>query len=169
MGHPRLHSARLAACRRRGWRDAFGFTVSSKAVAKDGGGAKKRGMAVDRNRARRRLKEAVRLTFPEHAKPGWDYAIIGRGAALTRNFAGLLADMQLAFHKVSQPARFRVEPVREKAIYANVRAANKGPLPDIELTHIYERIIDVMRALQRDELASQRNALAHGPGHGQRV
>jgi chorismate mutase-like protein len=52
------------------------------------------------------------------------------------------------------------EPAREKVIYANVRAANKGPLPDIELTHIYERIIDVMRALQRDELASERNALA---------
>jgi len=50
------------------------------------------------------------------------------------------------------------EPAREKVIYANVRAHNKGPLPDIELTHIYERIIDVMRALQRDELASQRNA-----------
>jgi len=52
------------------------------------------------------------------------------------------------------------EPAREKIIYANVRAANKGPLPDIELTHIYERIIDVMRALQRNELASERNALA---------
>ena len=52
------------------------------------------------------------------------------------------------------------EPNREKIIYANVRAANKGPLPDIELTHIYERIIDVMRALQRNELASQRNAQA---------
>jgi len=52
------------------------------------------------------------------------------------------------------------EPGREKVIYANVRAANKGPLPDIELTHIYERIIDVMRALQRDELASERNAQA---------
>jgi chorismate mutase len=50
------------------------------------------------------------------------------------------------------------EPNREKIIYANVRAANKGPLPDIELVHIYERIIDVMRALQRNELASQRNA-----------
>ncbi|MGA3333398.1 MAG: chorismate mutase [Terracidiphilus sp.] len=50
------------------------------------------------------------------------------------------------------------EPEREKIIYANVRAANKGPLPDIELTHIYERIIDVMRALQRNELASLRNA-----------
>jgi hypothetical protein len=45
-------------------------------------------------------------------------------------------------------------------VYANVRAANKGPLPDIELTHIYERIIDVMRALQRNELASQRHAQA---------
>ena len=56
------------------------------------------------------------------------------------------------------------EPSREKVVYANVRAANKGPLPDIELTHIYERIIDVMRALQRDELASQRNVQA-APGH----
>ncbi|MGO9546181.1 MAG: ribonuclease P protein component [Rhodomicrobium sp.] len=83
----------------------FGFTVSSKAVAKEIGAAKKRGMAVDRNRARRRLKEAVRLTFPAHAQPGFDYAIIGRAAALTRNFESLLADMEIAFHKVSQPAR----------------------------------------------------------------
>src|SRR6516164_8055800 len=52
------------------------------------------------------------------------------------------------------------EPAREKVIYANVRAANKGPLPDIELVHIYERIIDVMRALQSDELASQKSASA---------
>jgi chorismate mutase-like protein len=58
------------------------------------------------------------------------------------------------------------EPAREKVIYANVRAANKGPLPDIELTHIYERIIDVMRALQRNELASERNALASSQGQG---
>ena len=48
------------------------------------------------------------------------------------------------------------EPAREKVIYANVRAANKGPLPDIELTHIYERIIDVMRALQRDQLKAEK-------------
>jgi chorismate mutase len=34
------------------------------------------------------------------------------------------------------------------------------------LTHIYERIIDVMRALQRDELASERNAQAKGHGTG---
>jgi chorismate mutase len=57
------------------------------------------------------------------------------------------------------------EPAREKVVYTNVRAANKGPLPDIELTHIYERIIDVMRALQRDELASERHAQAVALGH----
>ena len=57
------------------------------------------------------------------------------------------------------------EPAREKVIYQNVRTHNKGPLPDIELTHIYERIIDVMRALQRNELASERNAQAKSQGH----
>jgi chorismate mutase-like protein len=58
------------------------------------------------------------------------------------------------------------EPDRERLVYANVRSANKGPLPDIELTHIYERIIDVMRALQRNELASQRHAQA-APSEGE--
>jgi chorismate mutase len=42
------------------------------------------------------------------------------------------------------------EPNREKVIFQNVRSANQGPLPDIELTHIYERIIDVMRAMQKN-------------------
>ena len=83
----------------------FGFTVSGKAVAKESGAAKKRGKAVDRNRARRRLKEAVRLSSGTHAKAGFDYVIIGRAAALTRNFAALLADMEIAFHKVGEPAR----------------------------------------------------------------
>ena len=83
----------------------FGFTVSSKSVEKESSGIKRRGKAVDRNRARRRLKEAVRLTFPAHANAQFDYVIIGRASALTRNFADLLADMRLAFHKVGQPAR----------------------------------------------------------------
>jgi chorismate mutase len=51
-------------------------------------------------------------------------------------------------------------PGREKLVYENLRAANQGPLPDAELLHIYERILDVMRALQRNELASQKNAQA---------
>ena len=54
------------------------------------------------------------------------------------------------------------EPNREAVIFANVRAANQGPLPDSELTHIYERLIDVMRALQQEELASARAAAKTG-------
>jgi chorismate mutase len=48
------------------------------------------------------------------------------------------------------------EPQRENVIYDNVRSHNPGPLPDLELVHIYERIIDVMRALQKEELAASK-------------
>ena len=44
------------------------------------------------------------------------------------------------------------EPDREKKIFENVRNANKGPLPDSELRHVYERIIDVMRNIQKVEI-----------------
>jgi chorismate mutase len=44
------------------------------------------------------------------------------------------------------------EPNREKSIFANVRAANPGPLADAELQHIYERIIDVMRSIQQEKI-----------------
>jgi chorismate mutase len=44
------------------------------------------------------------------------------------------------------------EPDREKTIFEHVRRANKGPLPDSELRHVYERIIDVMRNIQKLEI-----------------
>ena len=44
------------------------------------------------------------------------------------------------------------EPDREKTIFENVRRANQGPLPDNELRHVYERIIDVMRNIQKLEI-----------------
>ena len=47
------------------------------------------------------------------------------------------------------------EPDREKLIFENVRKANQGPLPDHELRHIYERIIDVMRKIQQVEIQPQ--------------
>ncbi len=56
------------------------------------------------------------------------------------------------------------EPGRESVIFQNVRSANHGPLPDIELTHIYERIIDVMRSMQKNELASRKAAPNAQPG-----
>lgn len=45
------------------------------------------------------------------------------------------------------------EPDREKVIFENVRRVNRGPLPDSELRHVYERIIDVMRKIQKTEIA----------------
>lgn len=41
------------------------------------------------------------------------------------------------------------EPDREQAVYAHVKACNTGLLPDSQLLVIYERIMDVMRSLQR--------------------
>ena len=41
------------------------------------------------------------------------------------------------------------EPRREQDVFDRVRKANPGPLADAELLHVYERIIDVMRTLQR--------------------
>jgi ribonuclease P protein component len=91
---PRDETGRADACAR------FGFTVSDHAIAARTPDGRKHGGAVKRNRARRRLKEAVRLLAAGHAKPGFDYVVVGRFNALTRDFADLLADMKLAFHKV---------------------------------------------------------------------
>jgi chorismate mutase len=44
------------------------------------------------------------------------------------------------------------EPRREQDVFDRVRAANPGPLDDAELLHVYERIIDVMRTLQRRDI-----------------
>lgn len=43
------------------------------------------------------------------------------------------------------------EPTREQAVFAHVLATNPGPLADAEMLHVYERIIDVMRTLQRPQ------------------
>ena len=52
------------------------------------------------------------------------------------------------------------EPKREDVIFENVRSHNRGPLPDSELVFIYQRLIAVMRCLQRNELASQQTELS---------
>ena len=44
------------------------------------------------------------------------------------------------------------EPDREQVIFDNVSKASQGPLPPKEVHHIFERIIDVMRELQKEEI-----------------
>jgi len=60
-----------------------GFTVSKKV-----------GTAVERNRVRRRLREAVRRSASRHMRRGHDYVIVGRRTALTIDFTRLTGDLE---------------------------------------------------------------------------
>ncbi len=95
---------------------------------------------------------------------------------LDRRIVALISERALAAQaigKLKQADALPIyEPNREKVIFQNVRAANHGPLPDIELTHIYERIIDVMRAMQKNQLASEEaaaNNASRGGASGQQT
>jgi ribonuclease P protein component len=67
----------------------FGFTVT-----------KQSGGAVQRNRIRRRLKEALRLLKPLPARPGHDYVILARPEALGMSFRTLQAEIMRALGKI---------------------------------------------------------------------
>ncbi len=43
------------------------------------------------------------------------------------------------------------EPQREQAVFEHVRQVNAGPLTGAQIQDIYERLMDVMRALQRPQ------------------
>ena len=57
---------------------------------------KKIGGAVERNRAKRRLREAARLVLPLHARPSHDYVFIARGGTGSREWGRLLDDVKTA-------------------------------------------------------------------------
>lgn len=52
------------------------------------------------------------------------------------------------------------EPDREKIIFDNVRKLNQGPLSHQDLIAVYERLIDVMRKIQKEEIVPERKAAA---------
>jgi ribonuclease P protein component len=66
----------------------IGFTVSRRAAAK----------AVERNRIRRRLKEAARRAEGA-ARPGCDYVLVARSAALRADFARIVDDVATAMRE----------------------------------------------------------------------
>jgi ribonuclease P protein component len=77
-----------------------GFTASRKV-----------GMAVERNRARRRLKAAAQEILGRHAAPEHDYVLIARRETLKRPFRDLLGDLETALRRLHA---WRDVPVDER-------------------------------------------------------
>jgi chorismate mutase len=50
------------------------------------------------------------------------------------------------------------EPERERIVFENVRGMNRGPLPGQDLVRIFERIMDVMRNIQKEEIVTKPEA-----------
>ena len=65
------------------------------------------GIAVERNRARRRLKAVAEKVVPRCGQPGFDYVAIARQGTLTRPFADLVADFEAALKGVHEKRQKR--------------------------------------------------------------
>jgi ribonuclease P protein component len=72
-----------------------GFTASRKV-----------GSAVERNRARRRLRAAVAEVLPELGEAGHDYVMIARRATLSRAYGDLLEDLRIALKRLAGERRY---------------------------------------------------------------
>jgi len=70
-----------------------GFTVT-----------KKNGNAPERNRIRRRLRELVKRLDPLAMPPHSDYVLVGRRAALSRDFSTMLDDLKGTLGRLDRPA-----------------------------------------------------------------
>ncbi|MGC2812103.1 MAG: ribonuclease P protein component [Bradyrhizobium sp.] len=75
-----------------------GFTVT-----------RKNGTATERNRIRRRLRELVKRLDAVSMRPHSDYVLVGRRAALSREFAVMLDDLRSALHRLDRQAATRTE------------------------------------------------------------
>ena len=90
------------------------FVVQSRARGDDGPVrvgftvTKKVGTATERNRIRRRLRELVKRLDAVSIRPHSDYVLVGRRAALTRDFTTMLDDLRSALHRLDrQPQNAR--------------------------------------------------------------
>ena len=69
----------------------IGFTVT-----------KKNGTATERNRIRRRLRELVKRLDAVSMRPHSDYVLVGRRAALSRDFGTMLDDLRSALRRLDR-------------------------------------------------------------------
>ncbi len=76
---------------------------------------------------------------------------------LDHKLVDLLSQRAQAAHEIGKLKRDAgmpiYEPDRERTVFNNVRSINPGPLPDRDLLRIFERIMDIMRGIQQQEIA----------------
>jgi ribonuclease P protein component len=109
---PRVSSAAFVVQSRRRDDDGpvrVGFTVT-----------KKNGTATERNRIRRRLREVVKLLDVVSLRPHSDYVVVGRRAALSRDFAAMIDDLRSALHRLDRQA-----PKQPKAFSSEVDTGSR--------------------------------------------
>jgi ribonuclease P protein component len=68
-------------------------------------GSRRNGTATERNRIRRRLRELVKRLEAVSMRPHSDYVLVGRRAALSREFAVMLDDLRSALHRLDRQGR----------------------------------------------------------------
>lgn len=75
---------------------------------------------------------------------------------LDRKLAALLnerANAAIEIGRLKRDTNLPVyEPQREREVIANVQQSSRGPLEGKQLAHIYERVLDVMRSIQKQEI-----------------
>ncbi|MGO9517685.1 MAG: chorismate mutase [Candidatus Korobacteraceae bacterium] len=78
---------------------------------------------------------------------------------LDRRLVQLLNERAQCAHEIGKLKRNSgmpiYEPDREKVIFENIKRQNEGPLSEVQLRMIYERLVDVMRQIQREEMAPE--------------
>jgi chorismate mutase-like protein len=80
---------------------------------------------------------------------------------LDRRLVELLSERARAAQEIGRLKRDTnlpiYEPDRERTVFSNVQKLNQGPLPDRDVVRIFERIMDVMRNIQKEEIVTRSN------------
>lgn len=76
---------------------------------------------------------------------------------IDRKLVELINQRAKAAHEIGKLKRVAAmpiyEPDRERTVFDNVCKVNKGPLTNADLLRVYERLIDIMRQIQKEEIA----------------
>lgn len=77
---------------------------------------------------------------------------------LDEDIVRLLSERAAAAVAIGEIKRQRTAPIyepgREQQVFDHVRRCNAGPLTGTQIQDIYERVMDVMRSLQRPDLGA---------------